>query len=97
MLLTLPAKADPLRVSACGVFTSDTPVLPFSAPGAAWSFAFVVDRNPVPILGRMLVNGVEVGNVSQVVFYRGSNGAGRDLVLGDVIPNVGYPSLGARR
>jgi hypothetical protein len=45
----------------------------------------------------MLVNGVEVGNVSQVVFYRGSNGAGRDLVLGDVIPNVGYPSLGARR
>jgi hypothetical protein len=51
MLLTLPAKADPLRVSACGVFTSDTPVLPFSAPGAAWSFAFVVDRNPVPILG----------------------------------------------
>jgi hypothetical protein len=47
--LALPAQADPLLVSASGVFTDDTPLLPFSAPGAAWSFSFVVDRNPVPI------------------------------------------------
>lgn len=46
-----PAQADPLRVSLSGVFTAETPVLAFSAPGAAWTMSFVVDRHPDPILG----------------------------------------------
>lgn len=47
----VPAQADPLRVSLSGVFTAETPVLAFSAPGAAWTMSFVVDRHPEPILG----------------------------------------------
>lgn len=47
--IALPAGADPLRVSVSGVFTPETPTLPFSAPGASWSMSFVVDAQPVPI------------------------------------------------
>jgi hypothetical protein len=109
--LSMPAQADSLLVAASGVFTPETPVLPFSAPGATWSFTFIVDRNPVPILGdgntlvdfyvsvpfsefRMLVNGIEIEDASQVTFYSGSNGGGMDIIFGTPIPDVGYQSLG---
>ena len=47
--LTTPAWAESLRVTVSGVFTPETPTLAFSAPGAAWSMSFVVDREPAPI------------------------------------------------
>jgi hypothetical protein len=43
------AQADGVRITASGVFTAETPTLSFSAPGAAWSLSFVVDRNPIPM------------------------------------------------
>lgn len=49
LALALPAQADALRVESSGVYTPDTPVTPFSAPGAAWSLTFVLDRNPTPV------------------------------------------------
>lgn len=49
IFIALPAAADPLRISASGVFTPETPTLSFSAPGATWSMSFVVDRQPVPV------------------------------------------------
>jgi hypothetical protein len=47
--LATPAGAESLRVTVSGVFTPETPTLAFSAPGAAWSMSFVVDRRPQPI------------------------------------------------
>jgi hypothetical protein len=43
------AQAAPLRVSASGVFDGSAPSSFFTAPGATWSFSFVIDSNPVPL------------------------------------------------
>ncbi len=47
---TAPAHAGPMRVESAGVFSADTPLTAFSAPGASWSFSFTVDSQPVPII-----------------------------------------------
>ncbi len=58
LFIALPAAADPLRISASGVFTPETPTLPFSAPGATWDLSFTVDRQPEPIgVGDLTVAG----------------------------------------
>jgi hypothetical protein len=107
----VPAQAESMLVSASGVFTPETPVLPFSAPGATWSLSFEVDRFPVPIMGdgntlpdyyvtvafsnfRMLLNGVETESASQITLYSGPNAGGMDVVFGEIVPGVGYYSLG---
>jgi hypothetical protein len=59
--LAMPTWAEPLRVTVSGVFTPETPALSFSAPGAAWSMSFVVDREPQPIgIGVLTVPGAFV-------------------------------------
>lgn len=59
--LATPAWAESLRVTVSGVFTAETPALPFSAPGAAWSMSFLVDREPEPIgVGVLTVPGAFV-------------------------------------
>lgn len=59
--LATPAWAETLRVTVSGVFTAETPALPFSAPGAAWSMSFLVDREPDPIgVGVLTVPGAFV-------------------------------------
>jgi len=49
LALTPAARAEQVLLQSSGVYTLDTPVTPFSAPGAAWSLSIVLDRRPTPI------------------------------------------------
>lgn len=42
----MPAAAQTMLVTSSGVFAPDAPLTPFSAPGASWSLAFTLDRQP---------------------------------------------------
>lgn len=48
LALAVPAVAgaETLRVQSAGVFAADAPTTPFSAPGAAWTLDFTLDRQP---------------------------------------------------
>lgn len=44
-----PARADAVHLQSSGVFSAETPLTSFSAPGAAWSLSLVLDRQPTPV------------------------------------------------
>lgn len=104
LAIALPAQADPLRVQASGVFTDETPATDFSAPGAAWTMSFIVDRNPVPgdplVPGalfavpvqdfHMTVGGLTIGPPLRVQFFAEAAGGGMNLVFGSLEPDGGY-------
>jgi len=45
-----PARADSVHLQSSGVFSAETPLTSFSAPGAAaWSLSLVLDSQPTPV------------------------------------------------